>query len=296
MNPGEGHFFTIKRLFFPLLARPGVVQFIKYAVYLSLTINFVVYVRDDYLAWQSSLPPDAPLADILSTFSTTIDTAAWMGLILLFELETYALPDHVFNRWVVSGMRLARAICYITLTYAAYGYTSEALENYKVEEIPSITNACQFAGQSISMQMDTIAYEEITKENCSSISDRNTFYRIDDDISVIDESKLEHVQMMGWVDICNAFFWIFVVLLIEIEILLQINDRFASGVLGVVRQVKTSFYLVLIINGLIWFFTNYYIYAWDAFLWIFGFWVIELNLAEWEQDRLQELADETNTT
>jgi hypothetical protein len=39
-----------------------------------------------------------------------------------------------------------------------------------------------------------------------------------------------------------------------------------------------------------WFFYGYALYTWDAFLWIFGFWAIELNLAEWEQERLKELS------
>jgi hypothetical protein len=42
-------------------------------------------------------------------------------------------------------------------------------------------------------------------------------------------------------------------------------------------------------NGIIWLFGSYYLYTWDAFLWIFGFWAIELNLAEWEIERVHEL-------
>jgi hypothetical protein len=41
---------------------------------------------------------------------------------------------------------------------------------------------------------------------------------------------------------------------------------------------------------LIWLYYGYYTYTIDAFLWIFGFWAIELNLAEWEQERLEELS------
>jgi hypothetical protein len=36
-------------------------------------------------------------------------------------------------------------------------------------------------------------------------------------------------------------------------------------------------------------------YAWDAILWIFGFWMIELNLLEWEQGRVRELAAATQS-
>ena len=59
--------------------------------------------------------------------------------------------------------------------------------------------------------------------------------------------------------------------------------------MSAVRQAKTFFYLLLIFNIFIWFYQDYPRYAWDAFLWIFGFWAIELNLAEWEMERVEEL-------
>ena len=55
--------------------------------------------------------------------------------------------------------------------------------------------------------------------------------------------------------------------------------------------MKTLFYLGLIGNGVIWAFDGYPQYAWDAFLWIFGFWALELNLAAWEQECLEAEAD-----
>ena len=54
-------------------------------------------------------------------------------------------------------------------------------------------------------------------------------------------------------------------------------------------DLKKGSRIVLIGNGVFWFATGYYMYSWDAFLWIFGFWAIELNLAEWEVDRTREI-------
>ena len=70
---------------------------------------------------------------------------------------------------------------------------------------------------------------------------------------------------------------------------MQSRDRFGSPTLNKVRVAKSFFYLILIGNMLIWLSTGYYLYAWDAFLWIFGFWAIELNLAEWELERREKL-------
>ena len=60
--------------------------------------------------------------------------------------------------------------------------------------------------------------------------------------------------------------------------------------MSTVRVSKSLFYAVLIFNIFIWFYQDYPRYAWDAFLWIFGFWAIELNLAEWELERREELS------
>ena len=49
---------------------------------------------------------------------------------------------------------------------------------------------------------------------------------------------------------------------------------------------------MLIGNAITWGLNDYYLYAWDSFLWICGFWAIEFNLAYWEQERLKELAAE----
>ena len=58
------------------------------------------------------------------------------------------------------------------------------------------------------------------------------------------------------------------------------------------HQVSTALYGVLFLNVLIWSFNGYALYAYDSLLWIVGFWAIELNLAEWERDRVQELSEQ----
>ncbi len=109
-------------------------------------------------------------------------------------------------------------------------------------------------------------------------------------MSVIYAPTPDHAINLSWIDVANAFVWLIVVFLIEIEIRMQAADRFGSRALKPVRLLKSVFYGELIINAVILGATGDPIYAWDAFLWIFGFWAIELNLAEWERERTQELA------
>jgi len=274
----------------PLLSHPRFAHTMKYIVYGSLVINMGFYMRDDYLAMMSALPADASWLDILVQFTTSVDTVAWLGLVFLFELETYAVPDEKWTVKLADVIRGLRLICYLMIGYAAYGYTAETLENYNVTRIEGLTDVCDIADQGISIQVASIEYIEITGDNCAGLSEADTFYRIGTDVSIIDEQTLRHVQWLGWIDVDNACVWLLVVFLIEIEVWLQSKDRFFSRALHVVRPLKTLGYLALIANMFVWWFTGYALYAWDAFLWLFGFWAIELNLAEWEVDRLDELA------
>ncbi len=283
---------TIKALFIPLLTHPQIAQFIKYTVYLSLVINTGFYVVDDYRAAMSSLPADASWDDLLTTFATTIDMFAWLGLIALFELETYALPDEAFTQRLTVLLRAGRALCYASIVYAAYGYTADAMDTHVVTLVEGVSSLCQVAGQGLSTQVDVIRFVEITAANCASLSTDTEFYTLDGEIALVAGSLLPHLQLMGWLDISNAYLWILVVALIEVEVWLQTEDKFASKRLFATRAAKSLCYLVLIGNGVTWAMHSYYLYAWDAFLWIFGFWAIEFNLAYWEKQRLEELAGE----
>ena len=286
---GAGKAFTIKSILVPLLRRPRVAQVVKWIVYGSLIINFGIYLYDDWTAFNSSLPADAPLADVLERFTTSADMLAWLGLVFLFELETYVLPDEAFKPWVIRAFLIARVFCYTSILLAAYGYTAETLENYEVTEVPGLTSLCQLADQGRHVQVDSIEYVEITADNCNILASGERFFQIANEVSVIDVPTLAHVQWIGWVDVVNAFVWLIVVALIEIEVWLQTRDRFSGRLMESVRQIKTIGYAVLSMDAIIWATTGYPMYAWDSFLWIFGFWAIELNLAEWELDRVKQL-------
>ena len=282
--------FQVKRWLVPLLVRPRIAQAVKYTVYGGLLIAFIGYIQDDLLAYRSSLPDDAALLDVVLGFSTTIDTIAWLGLVVLFELETYAISEEAWTRAMARTIHVLRVVCYLLVGWAAYGYTVESLELFDVTPITGVSSACGLADQGTWMQLNVVDYVEVSSANCGGLSDDSVFYTVEGELAAIGESVLAHIQAMGLIDILNAYVWIIVVLLIEAEVRLQSADRFSSPLLKLVRQSNTFLYLVLIGNSLIWLYYGYYLYTWDAFLWIFGFWAIELNLAGWEQDRLAELS------
>ena len=60
----------------------------KYAVYALLTINVYFFFQEEFLATQHTFSQGLVLGEIISGFAATIDTSAWLLLLLLFELET----------------------------------------------------------------------------------------------------------------------------------------------------------------------------------------------------------------
>ena len=286
----NSRFISIKQVLLPLLAHPRVAFLLKWFVYVWLCINFLQYVLDDILAYNSSLAADASLADIILTFRTTIDTAAWLVLIVVFELETYALPDAAFTRWLDRIFIAIKGLCYTCIAYAAYGYFADTLELYDLIALGHIDDLCSLAGQGLFLQLDAADYSEISLSSCSALHAGSEFFQIRGQTSIVSASELGSIRTMGWLDFGNAIVWIVVVILIDVEVHLQNTDQFDSNRLAYARLFKMLGYGFLIGACLMWFFYGYALYTWDAFLWIFGFWAIELNLAEWEQERVKELS------
>ncbi len=273
-----------------MLTHPRAAQAIKWIVYLSLLMNTGLYFVEDILSWRAAFDGITPTLDeTLEEFATSIDMVGWVGLIVLLELETYQLPDEAFTRWVTRFIHCGRLLCYFGIAYAAYGYSAAALDNYNVYLLEGVHDLCQLADRGLWLQWDLADYSAITQDSCASLPQDAAFHRIEGETLVLGASAMPYIQWMGWVDVENAVVWLIVVALIEVEVRLQSADRFTSRLLAPTRLAKSAFYVVLIGNGLLWAFQGHVLYAWDAFLWIFGFWAIELNLAEWEQDRLQEI-------
>lgn len=258
-------------------------------MYTSLLINGALYVRDDLVAVVAALPPDATALDYFTQVATSLDTVGWLGLVFLFELETYALADEKWTAWVTRTVQALKIACYLAIAGATYGYVYEAVELYDISRAEDVPELCAVADQGIAIQTNQFEFIDVTAENCTSLSDGGPFFRVANEVSLVDEPTLGHLRFQGWVDVQNAIVWLIVVFLIEVEIWLQNRDRFSGPMMDTVRPAKSFFYALLIFNIFIWFYQDYPRYAWDAFLWIFGFWAIELNLAEWEMERREEL-------
>ena len=59
----------------------------KYTVYALLTLNIFLFYQEESLATALTFSQGINLADIIQGYAATIDTAAWVILLLMFELD-----------------------------------------------------------------------------------------------------------------------------------------------------------------------------------------------------------------
>ena len=207
-------------------------QAFKYIVYILLAMNIYWFYAEEGLAANVQFPNGVGIGAIIEAYAATIDTTAWVVLLLMFELETYVLEDEHFTRPVTWSLHGLRAICYAFIVYAFYGYVANLL--------------------ALDGQKNTIT--------------------------------------LAWLDVINAAVWLFVVIVLEIDVRLQEGNRYEGAALYASNAIKFVLYSVLLIAAVYWGFNGDFVDFWDAFLWLVAFAFIELNVLEWHQEALEQAA------
>ena len=263
-------------------------QLFKYTIYGLLTINIFLFFQEDFDATQATFGGDYSLKNIIEGFAATIDTAAWVVLLLLFELETYVLPDERirgFLKWSLHGIR---AFCYVFIVYAAYGYISKMLTMY--DFVPyTIEDVCTLADTTFTYILLFDEYRPITMENCGALAGAE-LYRLQGQDLIGTVDALQAAQRLSWVDVINSIAWIFVVLILEIDVLLQLKNTFTGWRLAASKIVKVVLYSTLFAAAVYWWVYSDFLDFWDAFLWLVAFIFIEMNLLQWQAETAEQAA------
>jgi hypothetical protein len=91
----------------------------------------------------------------------------------------------------------------------------------------------------------------------------------------------------------EAVAWVLIILIIEVIIRIQDKNISAGKALVVLLRLKTFLFIVLWTVALYWGFRGHYLFVWDEFMWISGFYVIDMNLTKWREeidnDKSQEM-------
>ena len=265
-------------------------QAFKYTLYLFLALNVYWFFTEEFAANRLLYPDGVRFGDIIDAYAATVDTAAWVVLLLMFELETYILEDRHFTRRVTWTLHTLRAFCYAFIVYAFSGYIGNLISVKDVSPLASVADLCALVGDNWSYSHGFEEYTPITAGNCSSFSSAAAFQQFNDARAVVDAGGLAAIIRLAWVDVINAGVWLLVVLVLEADVRLQERNLYKGFILRASNAAKFILYGILFLAAVYWGVYGDFVDFWDAFLWLLAFFFIELNVVEWRQEALEEQA------
>jgi len=270
--------------------RYNLYQVFKYALYIFLSMNVYWFFVEEYLANFLLYPDGVGLGDLYDAYAATIDTAAWVILLLMFELETYILEDHHFTRPVRYSLHLLRAVCYALIIRVFFGYIGNLQSVEDVSILAGVADLCSLVSDNWSYSHDLEEYTLLTAANCASFSSASSFLEFADARAVVDSAGHAAIVKLAWVDVINAAVWLLVVLVLEIDVRLQERNRYEGLALRLSNITKVILYAILFVAAVYWGVYGDFVDFWDAFLWLLAFFFIEMNVVEWRQEELEEQA------
>ena len=272
----------------------GRLELIKLIVYSALLVNFVFYISDDLEIASHTLYEGSTFLETTRAFTTTIDLSAWFVLLSLLELETYWLSDDALSRMGWMSMHGVRALCILFLAHTLYAWAVNLNDIYSAIPIEGVNSLCQLV-EADKSYTNNLVYTEINPENCSSLSSANQFYLIDPPTYFIvqDAAAMVIEKELAWADMIEAVAWVLIILIIEVIIRIQDKNISASKALAALLRLKTLLFMCLWMVALYWGYRGHYLFVWDEFMWIAGFYVIDMNLTKWreeiDRDKSQEV-------
>ena len=255
----------------------------KYIVYGLLAWNGYMFYLDESLASTITFTGGFSLIEIIEIHSGSIDTTFWILLVILLELETYVIDDEVLKRtavkWTMIGLR---TVCYVMIVYALYGYITKTA--FQSDMVPfAVANVCDVVNQNFSILLAVEDYIPLTVENCQSLAGQD-LYRLNGYNIIAPLDDLIYARNVASIDIVNASVWLGVVAILEVDVWYQLKGGLKGTLLRVSNILKGIFYTILFGCAVAWGYTGVLLDFGDAFVWLFAFFFIEMNLFQWQQE------------
>ncbi len=254
---------------------------VKYLTYLALLFNVYFFLQEELGSLEHTFSGSVSIAEYVQVFAATIDTAAWVVLLLLFELETSILEDENLTGWTKGTIHGVRLLCGLAIVWAFLGYCAELTTLYDTQYMDGFLG-CAAVGEDWSLLVRLDEYAALGAQNCAAVAEGA--YRISDFQIVADGDTLRATRYLAWADVINAAAWILVVILLEVEVRLQLRGQLTDTIVGGTRYLKYLLYSTLFIAAVYWGFEGRFLDFWDACLWLFAFIFIELNVFDWQQE------------
>ncbi len=267
-------------------------QAFKYTLYLFLIFNVYFFFTEDYAASAQTFSNGVSFDQIIPAYTATIDTAAWVVLLLLFELETYVLDDDQIKGTTKLSMNMLSLLCYSFIVYSFYGYLSKYFLVNTV--IPfTIDDACSLVNSSFTYIESLDEYLPITVENCQALLNTSLF-QIEGTKIISNNFHLVEAQRLALVDVINSANWLVIVIILDGEVFLQLRGKLTNKIISINKWIKIVLYSILFIAAIYWGFKGDFFDFWDAFLWIVAFIFIELNIFEWNAETQENELEKTS--
>ena len=263
-------------------------RWVKYLTYVLLSLNIWLFFSEELNSARFAIETGEEVALGVQLFSATLDTLAWVILLLLFELETAVIPDERLRGMIRFGIHGVRMVCTAAIVMAFLGYFGEWLTLLPSELLSE--DACPRVTEGWSVMTKLDDFMPLTAENCAQFGADTRIVTGLDQVMASPAGLLEG-QRLALVDVINSAAWILVVILLEIEVRVLTRWEGASMPLSqVTKFTKAALYATLVAAAIYWGFKGDFLDFWDAALWLFAFVFIELNVFEWQQ----ELRDQTS--
>ncbi len=253
----------------------------KYLVYAALVANVALFFQEDWEAASHVFRDGLPFAQIIKGFAPSIDTAAWVILLLLFELETCQLSDELLKRPIGLAIRGLRALCYVIIGYAFTGYLGKAL-GFGLYAPAGILDACALVMRQFALLVELDEYRTLTAGNCAGIS--GALFVNEQTRTLAEAGTLIQATRLAWVDVVNSGTWLLILALLELDVRLGVKGLFPNWFATTSLRAKYLLYTAIVVVAVYWGIFGTFLDFWDAFLWIAAFIFIERNVFEWERE------------
>ncbi len=271
-----------------------VFRWVKYATYALLSLNIWFFFAEEIASARFAIETGEDVAMGIQLFSATLDTLAWVILLLLFELETAVIPDDRLRGGLRYGIHGVRMLCTLAIVMAFLGYFGEWQTLLPSE--PLIGEACSRVSEGWSVMVKLDDFVPLTAENCVQFGGDTRLVSGLEQVLASPAGLLEG-QRLALVDVINSAAWILVVILLEIEVRVLTRWGGASRQMArIANSFKVVLYATLVVAAIYWGFKGDFLDFWDAALWLFAFVFIELNVFEWQQEIRDQTADSSEVS
>jgi hypothetical protein len=272
--------------------KPGIAyNSFKYAMYALLLINTGAFFEENSAAEAATFKDGVTIGELIIAYADAIDSFAWLGLLLMFEIETSYHPPERIRKWATPLIGAVTLVFWGFVVYSFFGYVG-GLDMLKGFAAYAGADPCGQAGGGALFAVTLDDYVPLDATNCATLA-AGALYSADLNMFATPEN-FSLVKRLLWTDVTNAGAWIIVGALIELEIFMRVTRRATPQFLKIVHRIAAPFWLILVVNVFYWWWLSDVLDAWDAFLWIVAFFFIELNMIAKHEENARRRAAENH--